>query len=171
MDWSDSKYFITFIDDYSRYMYRACFVLRTKCWKPLRYSRPKYTENGKAPRAFARFFQEHGIVGQYTMPSSPKQNGVEERRNRTLMDMVRSMRSNINLSQFLWTEALKTIAYVINCVPTKTVQKTPFELFKFVTYMCMGCPPEIRIYNPQERHWTQELLVGISLKRHQIQGF
>ena len=41
MDWSDSKYFITFIDDYSRYMYRACFVLRTKCWKPLRYSRPK----------------------------------------------------------------------------------------------------------------------------------
>ena len=45
------------------------------------------------------------------------------------MDMVRSMRSNINLPQFLWTEALKTKMYIINRVPTKAIQKTPFELF------------------------------------------
>ena len=61
------------------------------------------------------------------MPGSLEQNGVVERRNRTLMDMVRS---NFNLPQFLWIEALKTAAYIINQLPTKAVQKMPFELFK-----------------------------------------
>ena len=57
-------------------------------------------------------------------------NGVAERRNLTLMNLVRSMRSNVNLAQFLWTEALKTAVYIINRVLTKAIQKTPFELFK-----------------------------------------
>ena len=48
----------------------------------------RYTEDGQAPRPFAKFLQEHGIVSQYTMPNSPDQNGVAERRNRTLLDMV-----------------------------------------------------------------------------------
>ena len=46
---------------------------------------------------FARYFQECGIVPQYTMSGTPSQNGVAERRNRTLKDMVRSMTSNSSL--------------------------------------------------------------------------
>ncbi|CAL9098082.1 unnamed protein product, partial [Musa textilis] len=68
----------------------------------------RYTENGQAPGHFAKFLQEHEIIAQYTMPGSPDQNGVVERRNRTLLDMVRSMLSNSNIPKFLWTEALKT---------------------------------------------------------------
>ena len=41
----------------------------------------KYTENGQAPGSFAKFLQENEIVIQYTMPSSPDQNGVVEKRN------------------------------------------------------------------------------------------
>ena len=48
------------------------------------------------------------------MPGSLDQNGVAERRNRTLMDMVRSMRSNTKLPQYLWTETLKTAVYILN---------------------------------------------------------
>ena len=116
MDGSDPKCFITFIDDYSCYMF--LYKLRSKdealetfkvfkaevekqCEKQIKVVRlnrggeynGRYIENGQAPGPFARFLQEHGIVAQYTMPGSPKQNGVEERRNRTLMHMVRSMRS------------------------------------------------------------------------------
>ena len=40
---------------------------------------------------FARFVMENDIAAQYSTPSEPQQNGVAERRNRTLMDMVRSM--------------------------------------------------------------------------------
>ena len=90
----------------------------------------RYTENGHAPGPSARFLQENGIIAQYTMLGSPDHNGVDERRNLTLMDMVRSMRINYNLPHFLWTEALKTVVYILNWVPTKAVPKTPFELFK-----------------------------------------
>ncbi|RYE20620.1 MAG: hypothetical protein EOP45_10745 [Sphingobacteriaceae bacterium] len=153
MDASSPKYFITFIDDFSRYMY--LYLLRSKdealdafkvfkaevekqCGKQIKIVRSdrggeyygRYTENGQAPGPFAKFLQEHGIVAQYTMPGTPDQNGVSERRNRTLMDMVRSMRSKTKLPQFLWTEALKTAVYILNRVPTKAVLKTPFELFK-----------------------------------------
>ena len=64
----------------------------------------RYNKNGQALGPFARFLQEHGIVAQYTMLGSLEQNGVAERRNRTIIDMVRSMRSNVNLPQFLGIE-------------------------------------------------------------------
>ena len=87
------------------------------------------------------------------MLSSPKQNGLAERRNRTLMDMVRSMKSNVNFPQFLWNEALKMEVYIINWMPTSAVYKTPFELFKgwkpSLRYIHVwGCPLKVRIYNP-----------------------
>ena len=64
------------------------------------------------------------------MLGSLDQNDVAERRNRTLVDMVRSMLSNSNLPKFLWTDALKTAVYILNRVPTKAVPKTPFKLWK-----------------------------------------
>ena len=77
---------------------------------------------------FASYLQDCGIVPQYTMPGTPEQNGVAERRNRTLKDMVRSMMSNSNLPEYLWGEALKTALYILNRVPSKSIPKTPFEL-------------------------------------------
>ena len=63
------------------------------------------------------------------MPSTPKQNGVAERCNQTLIDMVRSMISNSSLSKSLWMYALKTTMYLFNRLPSKVVSKTPFELW------------------------------------------
>ena len=77
-----------------------------------------------------KFLQENGIVAQYTMPGSLDQNGVVEKRNRTLMEMVQSMLSSSKLPKSLWIEALKMTAYILNGVITKAVAKTPFELFK-----------------------------------------
>ena len=74
----------------------------------------KYTEIGQAPGLFAKFLQEHGIVAQYTMPSLLDQNGVAERRNRTLLDMMTSILSSSKLPEFLGPEALKTAAYILN---------------------------------------------------------
>ncbi|RDX81513.1 hypothetical protein CR513_37803, partial [Mucuna pruriens] len=51
------------------------------------------------------------------MRRSPKQNGVAERCNKTLKDMMRSMMSRCNLQKYLWGEALKTTLYIINRVP------------------------------------------------------
>ena len=62
------------------------------------------------------------------MSGSLSMNGVAERRNRTLKDMVRSMISHSNLPISLWGEALKTAANILNRVPTKGTAKTPYEL-------------------------------------------
>ena len=125
----------------------------------------KYIENGQAPSAFAKFLQENGIVAQYTMPGSPDQNGVAERRNQTLIDMVRSIRSNTKLPQYLWTETLKTTVYILNRFLTKAVFKTPFESFKgwkpSLRHICVwGCPFEVRIYNPQEKKLDPRTISG-----------
>ena len=54
----------------------------------------------------------HGTHAHYTMPSTPQQNDVAERRNRTLMEMVRSMMSYSLVPISLWGEALKTAMYI-----------------------------------------------------------
>ena len=54
----------------------------------------KFNEKGQCPSPFAKFLESQGICAQYAMPGTPQQNGVAERRNRTLMEMVRSMLNN-----------------------------------------------------------------------------
>ena len=90
----------------------------------------KYDGSGEQrPRPFSKFLEECGIVPQYTMSGSLSMNGVAERRNITLKDMVRSMISHSNLPISLWGETLKTAAYILNIVPTKATAKTPYELW------------------------------------------
>jgi hypothetical protein len=62
------------------------------------------------------------------MPGTPQQNGVAERKNHTLIEMVRSMISHANVLEYLWMYALKTSMYLLNRVPSKSVKTTPFEL-------------------------------------------
>ncbi|GJS42104.1 putative zinc finger, CCHC-type containing protein [Tanacetum coccineum] len=55
----------------------------------------RHTDVGQAPGSFFDFCKDHGIINQYTMSGTPQQNGVAERRNRTLMDMVRNHPNNV----------------------------------------------------------------------------
>ncbi|KAI9118793.1 hypothetical protein K1719_010238 [Acacia pycnantha] len=70
-----------------------------------------------------------GIVSQLTPPGTPQWNGVSERRNRTLLDMVRSMMSQTDLPPSFWGHALEIAAFTLNRVPSKAVEKTPYEIW------------------------------------------
>ena len=75
------------------------------------------------------------------------------------------MLSSSRLPKSLWTEALKTAAYILNRVPTKAVSKTPFELFKgwkssLRHIRVWGCPSEVRVYNPHERKLDPKTISG-----------
>ncbi|KAK8705149.1 hypothetical protein V6N13_048757 [Hibiscus sabdariffa] len=78
---------------------------------------------------FDELLKECGIVSQLTPLGMPQWNGVSERRNRTLLDMVRSMMSHSDLPISFWGHALETAAFTLNCVPSKSVQKTPYEIW------------------------------------------
>ncbi|KAL4387612.1 hypothetical protein GQ457_09G018470 [Hibiscus cannabinus] len=78
---------------------------------------------------FDELLKEYGIVSQLTPPGTPQWNGVSERRNRTLLDMVRSMMSHTDLPTSFWGYALETTAFTLNSVPSKSVQETPHEMW------------------------------------------
>ncbi|GJT58197.1 retrotransposon protein, putative, ty1-copia subclass [Tanacetum coccineum] len=64
-----------------------------------------------------------------TPPYTPQHNRVSERRNRTLLDMVRSMMNLTTLPLSFWDYALESATRILNMVPTKKVDKTPYELW------------------------------------------
>nr|MCH9869559.1 hypothetical protein [Serratia marcescens] len=78
---------------------------------------------------FRDYLSSKGIISQLTAPGTPEQNGVPERRNRTLLDMVMSMLIYSTLPTSFWGYALETTNYLLNRVPSKSVPKTPLELW------------------------------------------
>ncbi|KAK8690320.1 hypothetical protein V6N13_089014 [Hibiscus sabdariffa] len=137
------QYFITFTDDFSRYGY--IYLMRHKSEALEKFKEFKnevQNQHGKSIKAlrsdrggeylsqdFDELLIECGIVSQLTPPGTPQWNGVSERRNRTLLDMVRSMMSHTDLPTSFWGYALETAAFTLNRVPSKSVQKTPHEMW------------------------------------------
>ena len=79
---------------------------------------------------FSLHLRQCGIVSQLMPPGTPLQcNGVSEHRNRTLLDMVRSMMSLTDLPLSFWSYALETTAFTLNRAPLKSVETTPYELW------------------------------------------
>jgi hypothetical protein len=76
---------------------------------------------------FNLFCVEHGIIHERTPPYSPQSNGVAERKNRTLIELVNSMLDTAELSKAWWEEALLTLCHVLNRVLMKNKEKTPYE--------------------------------------------
>ncbi|KAA0032046.1 gag/pol protein [Cucumis melo var. makuwa] len=116
---------------------------------------------------FQDYLIEHGIQSQLSTPSTPQQNGVSERRNRTLLDMVRSITSFAQLPDSFWGYALETTIYILNNVSSKSVSETPYELWKgrkdsFPHFRIWGCPAHVLVQNPKklERRSKLCLFVG-----------
>jgi hypothetical protein len=103
-----------------------------------------------------RILHENGIVVQYLMSDDPQQNGVTERRNYTLMDMMRSMLSYSALLIGLWMEDLKTTVHLLNRVMSKSVTKTPYKIWtgrkSTLNYLHMwGCLAKAKLFNSSIR--------------------
>ena len=77
---------------------------------------------------FEDYLKSEGVRHERTVP---KQNGVAERLNQTLVEIVHSMLIDANLPHKFWAEALATAVYLKNRSPTKAVERmTPFESWK-----------------------------------------
>ncbi|WKA12852.1 hypothetical protein VitviT2T_030203 [Vitis vinifera] len=98
---------------------------------------------------FIDYLRENGILSQWTPPGTPQHNGVSERRNRTLLDMVRSMMRFTDLPLNLWGYALEAAAYLLNKIHTKTISTTPYEIWKgrkpnLKHIKVWGCPAYVK---------------------------
>ena len=80
-------------------------------------------------KEFRSYLTDNEILSQLTALGTPQQNGVAKRRNKTLLDMMRSMLSNSSLPKLFLGYALQTIVYLISMFPSKSLPKTPFKLW------------------------------------------
>ncbi|GKB11365.1 retrotransposon protein, putative, ty1-copia subclass [Tanacetum coccineum] len=138
-----ASYFITFTDDYSRYGYVYLLKHKHEVFETFKvFNNEVENQLGKTIKAirsyrggeyisqeFKDYLKANAIVQQLTPPYTPQHNGVSNRRNRTLLDTVRSMMNLITLPLSFWDYALESATCILNMVPTKKVDKTPYELW------------------------------------------
>lgn len=139
-----NKYYITFIDDFSRYAmvsfmhYKSSTLDHFKVYKQRVENQHNMkiktlrTDNGGeyVSNEFIKYCQKEGIIHQYTVPHTPQQNGVAERKNRSLMETARSMLQTAGLAHFYGEEAVATACYLQNRLFTTTLSNsTPYSLW------------------------------------------
>ena len=78
---------------------------------------------------FLKYLKDNGIVSQWTPLEIPQLNGISEKRNRILLNMVRSMMSFTNLSLYLRGHTLLTAIHLLNRIPSKSISITPYEIW------------------------------------------
>ncbi|GKA08532.1 retrotransposon protein, putative, ty1-copia subclass [Tanacetum coccineum] len=125
-----ASYFITFTDDYSRYGYVYLLKHKHEVFETFKvFKNEVENQLGKTINAlrsnrggeyiseeFKDYLEACGIIQQLTPPYTPQHNGVSERRNRTLLDMVRSMMNLTTLPLSFWDYALESATRILNMV-------------------------------------------------------
>ncbi|XP_024317129.1 uncharacterized protein LOC112271638, partial [Brachypodium distachyon] len=156
-----------------------CFYCKgTGHWKR---NCPKYLADKKAGNVkgeylsyeFGTHLRQCGIVSQLTPPGTPQRNGVSERRNRTLLDMVRSMMSLTDLPLSFWGYALETATFTLNRAPSKSVETTPYELWfgkkpKLSFLKVWGCEAYVKRLQPDKLEPKSEKCVFIGYPKETI---
>ena len=132
-------YAYVLVDDYSRYTW-VCFLAHKNnafnfCKKNLKRKRFLYltiqSDHGTEfeNELFKNFYNENSISHTFSSSRTPQQNGIVERKNKTLVEMVRTMLYEYNLPLYFWAKVVNTSCYIANRVFKRTIlSKTSYEL-------------------------------------------
>ncbi|GKB05208.1 retrovirus-related pol polyprotein from transposon TNT 1-94 [Tanacetum coccineum] len=138
------KYTLVIVDEYSKYTWVyflkkksqasetiMSFIKRVENQNDIKVKQLR-TDNGTEFRKniLINFYDEKGITQKISSPYTPEQNGVAERKNRTLIEAARTMLSGYVFSKQYWIEAIATACYTQNrSTIVKRHLKTPYEIF------------------------------------------
>ncbi|CAI7815195.1 unnamed protein product, partial [Closterium sp. NIES-54] len=117
------RYFLLVVDDYT--CYTTVFPLQRKGDVPavlipwIRATRGEFSSD-----LLAAFCAEHGIRQTFTLPASPEQNGVAERRIGLVMEVARTSMIHAAAPHFLWSFAVRYAAHQLNLWPRVSLPET-----------------------------------------------
>ena len=166
------QYFVMFIDSYSH-----CLIIKLIKFKS---DMPKLTkeylerveaETGECANYFCSdgggeyglmalqgYFKSRGIHHEMTNAYTPQENGVSEQMNRTLVEMALAMLSDAGLPNTYWGDAILYTTHVLNCVPTRAINKDlmPHEAFtgnklSIVHLRILGCRVHVHVPDKKRR--------------------
>lgn len=139
-----SRYFILFIDDYSRMTHIYFMKNKSEAFQCFRNYTAKVenlhnrkikalrSDNGSefCSNEFQNFLKQKGIVHQKSNPYTPEQNGLSERFIRTAVEKARCLLFDADLKKVFWAEATNTAVYLQNrTVSAALNNRTPYELW------------------------------------------
>ncbi|TXG72550.1 hypothetical protein EZV62_001129 [Acer yangbiense] len=162
---SKKRYLICFIDDFSRKTWVYFLVEKSEALVTFKHFK-KYVEKEMdacikclrtdrggefTSQDFNEFYKENGIKRQLTAAYTPQQNRVAERKNRTIMNLVRSMLSEKKIPKTFWPEAVNWTVYILNRSPTLVVKNiTPEEAWSGIKpsvehFRVFGCLAHVHV--------------------------
>jgi len=138
---SRKRYVLTFIDDHTKFSVIYLLQHKSEVFSKLKeYVQLVQTMFNKRPKIIrsdyggeytdnkvVKYLNKNGIQIQYTTAYASQQNGVAERKNRTLTEMARCMLIESKMNNQFWGETVMMANYVQNRLPWKSVQVTPYK--------------------------------------------
>jgi hypothetical protein len=137
---SGARYFLTIVDDFTRYTWIHLMSFKSETqgilqsfisWVKTQFNRCVKilrSDNGQEFLSMKKFFDSKGISFQSSCTSTPQQNGVVERKHRHILNVGRALRFQANLPLTFWGESVQTACYLINRLPTPLLSyQSPYQ--------------------------------------------
>jgi len=176
-----NKYYVSFIDNYSKFTWIYLLKYKSEVFHKFQefqtlveklFNRKilaMQTDWGGEYQKLNSFFNKTGIAHHVSCPYAHQQNGSAERKRRHIVEVGLSLLSHASMPLKFWDEAFLTATYLINRVPSRTIQNsTPFKrLFKqepdYSTLRVFGCAcwPNLRPYNSHKLEYRSKRCVFI----------
>ena len=170
---SKKRYLITFTYDFSTKTWVCFFIEKSEAFAVFKnfknhveketnsFIKASRTDQGGefTSEEFTNFCDVNDIQRQLTVVYMPLQNGVAKQKNRTIMNMVRSMISKKKIQKSFWPEAINWTVHVLNRSPTLAVKnKTPEEAWNGVKpsikyFRVFGCISHVHVPTVKELSW------------------
>ena len=138
------NYYVYIVDDFSKYT--KIYLIKTKDEASsmfMKFKAESENQLGKrikrlrldkggeySDRTLKEYCESNGIIHEFIAPYLSQQNGIAERKNRTLKEMMNAMLLSSGLSDNMWGEAVLSVCFVLNRVPHRKLDKTSYELWK-----------------------------------------
>ncbi|KAM2944179.1 hypothetical protein COP2_027257 [Malus domestica] len=139
------KYFIIFVDDYSRTTWLYLLKSKSEVMEVFKdfhnlvknhfssQIKTLRSDNGTEymSQVMTQYLSNNGIIHQTSCVGTPQQNGVAERKNRDLLEKTRALMLQMNVPKRFWSQGVMTAAYLINRLPSRVLGfKSPMEIIK-----------------------------------------